>query len=58
MLDSFFKQYRDELVKTLDMIDAIQLSELADVLWMAYQQGRRIYVIGNGGETPQNYESD
>lgn len=60
MLDSFFKQYRDELVKTLDMIDAIQLSELADVLWMAYQQGRRIYVIGNGGSaaTASHYVCD
>ena len=60
MLDSFFKKYRDELVRTLDLIDAIQLSDLADVLWTAYQQGRRIYVIGNGGSaaTASHYVCD
>lgn len=60
MIENFFKNYKDELVKTLDLIDSLELSGVTEVLWNAYLQGRRIYVIGNGGSaaTASHYVCD
>src|ERR1043165_449246 len=41
--------YRSELLKVLESIDAVQVSQAIDWLSEARSQNRRIFVCGNGG---------
>jgi D-sedoheptulose 7-phosphate isomerase len=43
------KNYLKELKETVDLIDPNDLQKIAEVLLAAYQNNRRVFIIGNGG---------
>lgn len=46
---TFPEQYKTELFKTLDALDLVKVNEAIDWLRKARDEGRRIFVCGNGG---------
>lgn len=48
-LNSFLFQYINELKKALDTLPQKGLEETADAIMGAYEKGRQIFVMGNGG---------
>jgi D-sedoheptulose 7-phosphate isomerase len=42
-------RYLDEVKRTLDLLDRQDLEKFADALMKAYQEGKQIFVFGNGG---------
>jgi D-sedoheptulose 7-phosphate isomerase len=49
MADPFVREYLSGLRAVLDEVDAEAVSRVIDILWEAYGDGRRIFIIGNGG---------
>ena len=43
------RQFLDRVGQELQKIDPAQVQGLADAVWGCYQQGRFVFVIGNGG---------
>jgi D-sedoheptulose 7-phosphate isomerase len=43
------RQFLDRVGQELQKIDPGQVQALADAVWSCYQQGRFVFVIGNGG---------
>ena len=43
------RQYLDELKSILDGIHPTEVEIVCDILYRAYQQGRTVFVFGNGG---------
>ncbi|MEE8256980.1 MAG: SIS domain-containing protein, partial [Acidobacteriota bacterium] len=43
------RQYLDELKSILDGIHPSEVERVCDILYRAYQQGRTVFVFGNGG---------
>lgn len=60
MITSFYQKYCEELTTALQKLNMDDLDKIADVLWTAYKQDRRIYIIGNGGSaaTASHYVCD
>ncbi len=46
---TFPEQYKTELFKTIDALDLAKVNEAIDCLRRARDEGRRIFVCGNGG---------
>ena len=57
---SFAKRYRDELAGALDTIDPDQVGRAIEILAQARDNGRRIFVCGNGGSasTASHFATD
>jgi D-sedoheptulose 7-phosphate isomerase len=49
MDEPFVASYLDGLRGVLDGLDHDAVARVIDVLWQAYRDGRRIFIIGNGG---------
>ena len=49
MADPFVGKYFGALCEVLDEIDREAVDRVIDLLWDAYQRGRHIFIIGNGG---------
>jgi D-sedoheptulose 7-phosphate isomerase len=49
MVKDFAKQYLSELKTSLDNLPLDKLEKIADLIKIAYEDGRRIFVMGNGG---------
>ncbi|KPK48500.1 MAG: hypothetical protein AMK72_06825 [Planctomycetes bacterium SM23_25] len=49
MADPFIREYLSGLHDVLDGVDAEAVGRVIDTLWRAYRDGRRIFIIGNGG---------
>ena len=49
MAEPFVRAYLSGLRAVLDEVDAEAVSRVIDILWAAYGDGRRIFIIGNGG---------
>ena len=46
---SFIKAYLAELGNTLDKLPLHQIERIKDILLKAYRDGKRIFIMGNGG---------
>ncbi|MCK4926792.1 SIS domain-containing protein, partial [Candidatus Aerophobetes bacterium] len=46
---SFIKGYLTELSSTLDELPLHQIERIKDILLKAYRDGKRIFIMGNGG---------
>jgi D-sedoheptulose 7-phosphate isomerase len=57
---SFPQQYRSELLKAIDSIDLAAVERAIDVLRRAREEGRHIFVCGNGGSaaTASHFATD
>ena len=44
-----YKQYCDNLILALKDINWEKISKLSDIMYEAWQKGKRIYICGNGG---------
>lgn len=49
MFEEFYKNYSNDLAQTLHKIDSSQMNQLIMRLDEAYQKGRKIFILGNGG---------
>lgn len=60
MITSFYQKYCEELTIALQELNLDDLGKITDILWTAYKQDRRIYIIGNGGSaaTASHYVCD
>jgi D-sedoheptulose 7-phosphate isomerase len=60
MMNQFFKKYCAELIDTIEKINMEELNALSATLWQAYEQQRKIFIIGNGGSaaTATHYVCD
>ena len=45
----YFSQYFETVGQKLNSIDSAQLEKAASMVWTAYQSGKKIIVVGNGG---------
>ena len=48
MLD-FFEDYEKELFATMNALDKIKINDLYLLMNQAYENGKKIYILGNGG---------
>jgi D-sedoheptulose 7-phosphate isomerase len=60
MINLYFKQYCEEIIETLTKLNVGDLDKISNILWNAYINNKRIYVIGNGGSaaTASHYVCD
>ncbi len=49
MIIDYAKEYLSELKQSIDKLPLDKLEEIVELLKEAYQKGKRIYVMGNGG---------
>src|SRR3989344_844822 len=45
----FIRNYFDELKNTLDNVDMNDVKNVVNILYLAYKEGKQIFIIGNGG---------
>lgn len=60
MINLHFKQYCSELIATINNLTSKDLNTIVNILWDAYKENKKIYVIGNGGSaaTASHYVCD
>ncbi len=44
-----FKDYSRYIFETIDKLDEVQIESFVDLLFSAYESGKTVFVIGNGG---------
>jgi D-sedoheptulose 7-phosphate isomerase len=49
MFEDYFKSYLDCLNEALKKLDIDQMNELVKMIYNAYQKGKQIFILGNGG---------
>jgi D-sedoheptulose 7-phosphate isomerase len=49
MQDGFPSQYKNELIQAIETVDLARVEQVIQILTEARDQGRRIFVCGNGG---------
>lgn len=49
MMNLYFKQYCKELIDTINDLTSKDLNIILHILWDAYKENKKIYIIGNGG---------
>ncbi len=47
--DSIIKDYIKNLKTSLDKLDMDSIERIVDVLWIAYQNNKQVFIMGNGG---------
>ncbi len=47
--DSILKDYIKNLKTSLDKLDMDSIERIVDVLWIAYQNNKQVFIMGNGG---------
>jgi len=59
-MNLYFKQYCKELIDTITDLSSKDLNTIVTILWDAYKENKKIYVIGNGGSaaTASHYVCD
>lgn len=49
MIQEWLERYREELKQALDTVPAEEFEELVHLLEQAYEEGRQVFLMGNGG---------
>lgn len=49
MIANYYLKYCEELQKTLSLVKAADLDSVMNIIWRAYAEDKKVYVIGNGG---------